>query len=186
VVWRNTINNYGRFSIGLHWLTALLIVAMIPLGILTEHEVDPAYRLRFLQYHAFLGMTLFGLVFLRLIWRMTNPTPTLPSDMNRFEKAVARTVHMLLLTVMVVLLISGAMTLVLSGAFNAVLGEQFDLPADFHVYPQRIVHGIAAICLIALIVLHAGAAFYHHYVKKDDVMLRMLRSPQSTSKSSTE
>ncbi len=175
MTWRNTTENHGRITIWLHWITAILIVAMITLGIvMTEPQSDPDLRLLLLRLHSAIGATLLILIFFRLLWRMSNPTPKLPDSMHMIEKAAARTVHLLLLVVIVVMLLSGAMTLLFSGAFNTVLNGFGELPKDFESYPQRHVHGIGAIVLLLLVVAHTTAAFYHHFFKKDDVLKRML------------
>ena len=67
---------------------------------------------------------------------------------------------------------SGIGMFVLSGAGPIVFGSEGNLP-DFTQYLPRVPHSIGARAMVALLVLHAGAALYHHFVKRDATLRRM-------------
>jgi cytochrome b561 len=176
MAWRNSPKRYGKINIWLHWLTALFIFAMIPIGITMENVTDQELKLLLLRLHSTGGMMILILTFFRLIWRMANPTPTLPDNMRIWQRFAARAAHLLILMVIVVMLVSGSLLLLTSGAFNQVLNDFGQLPKDFHIYPPHIAHRIGAFVLILLLAIHIAAALYHHLIKKDDVLRNMLSS----------
>jgi len=91
---------------------------------------------------------------------------------DRQERA-ARVVHVLFYLVILGMIASGAGMMVLSGAAPLIFdGESAQLP-DFWKYLPRLPHAIGARLLLALIVLHVGAALYHHFIRRDGLLWRM-------------
>ncbi len=173
---RNSPTGYGTGAIFLHWLSTLLILGMIPLGMLASNESDQALRLALLQVHFYLGFSILAVTFLRLLWRMISPPPALPDSMTGYERAAAYLIHLLLLLLLVVMLVTGLMTALFSGAFWVILYDVGELPRSFDNLLTRIIHGAGALVLLILLTIHVAAALYHHFGKKDNVLRRMLRS----------
>jgi cytochrome b561 len=82
-------------------------------------------------------------------------------------------VHVLFYIVILGMIASGIGMIALSGAAPMIFGAERTLLPDFWKYPPRLPHGIGARLLLALIVLHAGAALYHHFVRRDGLLRRM-------------
>ena len=80
--------------------------------------------------------------------------------------------HVLFNIVILGMIASGIGMTVLSGAGPVIFGGEGALP-DFWKYPPRVPHGIGARLFLALLVLHAGAALYHHFVRRDGLLQRM-------------
>ena len=170
---------YDTLAILFHWTVAVLIVANVliawSLGGFDHH--DPVHD-KILTVHKSIGTTVLLLAVLRLVWRWTHPAPPLPQTMPRWKRIAALTDQMLLYTVMFVMPLSG---LIDAGAFSQPVHYffLFDLPAlTGHNEPLGhiafAVHQVSALILYGLLLVHAGAAFHHHYVLKDGILRRML------------
>lgn len=185
--WRNTPQHYGRLARLLHWGTALLFFAAYA-AVYFRHwftNEDTPANWAALQLHLSAGITVLVFVALRLYARITQPQPrAVPAP--RWQHWGAHAMHWLLYAVMIVMPITGylgtGVALEYFGLFNvpsfkdtalfAALGipwEAFEKPIDF-------VHKNSGAWLVwGLILLHAGAAIYHHAVLRDSVLTRMLR-----------
>jgi cytochrome b561 len=92
---------------------------------------------------------------------------------GRRQQAAARLVHRLFYVVILAMAASGIGTLVLSGAAATLyFGGSAPLP-DFTAFPPRGVHGLVAYGLVALIVLHVGAALHHQFIRHDRLLARI-------------
>lgn len=184
VSWRNTTTAWGSVAIALHWLVAALIIGQFVLGdIAADAPVSPA-KLDLFVWHKSLGATILLLVFLRLAWRLSNPVPALPQSLSRRERQLARLGHGLLYGLMVAVPISGW---VVSDASRIPFRIFWSLPTPDLLASNRELSESAAevhealVALLALTVLgHILAALHHHFMKHNDVLLKMLpwRRPQ--------
>lgn len=80
--------------------------------------------------------------------------------------------HFLFYVVILGMIASGTGMMVLSGAGPVVFGQVGALP-DFWMYAPRVPHGIGARLPLALLILHVGAALYHHFFRRDGLLTRM-------------
>jgi cytochrome b561 len=111
---------------------------------------------------------------LRIVWWWRfdrKPDPTAGSP--HWQERAAQTVHILFYVVLVGMIASGIGMMVLSGAGPIIFGGQGAALPDFSKYLPRAPHGIGARILIALVVLHAGAALYHQFGRRDGLLRRM-------------
>lgn len=161
----------------LHWTMAVLILAMLFIGVGMVSTAGPAYS-RLLSVHRPLGIAIFTLVLVRLAVRASSRTPALPTDLPRWQALAAHASHVLLYAGMIAMpLIGWAMV---SAAGKPVkLAEGFVLPAilphDLTVYAVlRQAHGVIAYALFALVLLHLAAALMHGLVRRDGVLRSML------------
>ena len=92
--------------------------------------------------------------------------------MPRWQAKAASIVHGLFYVLILAMVASGVAMMVLSGAGEVIITGQGALP-DFDLYAPRQPHGIGAWVLIILIVVHVGAALYHHLVLRDGLIGRM-------------
>ncbi|MEM7429910.1 MAG: cytochrome b/b6 domain-containing protein, partial [Pseudomonadota bacterium] len=98
--------------------------------------------------------------------------PSAIPNTPHWQERSARIVHVLFYIVILGMVASGMGMIVLSGAGPALFGQSGILP-DFWDYAPRIPHGIGARLLVALLVLHIGAALYHQYIRRDGLLSRM-------------
>ena len=180
MIWRNTQNAYGLIQIALHWITALLVAILLPLGLwMTGLDYyDPWYR-KGPDLHRSIGVLL-GLVMLaRIAWRLSGPQPQ-PLPSPAWERRIAQLAHRLLYLLPLLLVISGYLISTADGRPVDVFGW-FELPATLQGIEGQEdiagdIHFVLAMVLLTLIVLHLLAALRHHYVFKDDTLRRMLRT----------
>lgn len=175
---QNTPERWGAVAQSLHWTMAALIPVQIALGIVAEsYPLSPA-KLEWFMWHKSVGILLLMLVSFRLGWRLANPTPELPSNMSNNERRLAKLSHTLLYVFMFAMPLSGW---VINSAANIPFRVFGIVPLPDIVAPdetvQIIATGVHIVCvtlLAALIGLHIAAAIRHDFVKKDDVLRRML------------
>jgi len=180
---------YNNVAKTLHWLIALLIITMLALG-WTMENVDKGnpYRFQMFQLHKSIGITILLLSLMRLTWRLMHRAPPLPETMPAWEKFAARATHVLFYVFMIGMPLTG-WAIVSSSPLNLptylfgyihwpdlpVLPELANKREVSHVFGA--IHGWGAYILAALLVLHVGAAVKHHWINRDDVLIRMLPGP---------
>ena len=175
----NSKTRYGNIAVLLHWLMALTIFGLFGLGLymveLTYY--DDWYR-GSLALHKAVGVSLFAVLILRLLWRKATVQPdelkTISPKMNR----LAKWVHTTLYLVLAILMLSGYLISTADGRSIDVFGmmEVIAMPA-IHQNQEDIagiIHWGLAWGLISLVSLHALAAFKHHFIDKDDTLKRIL------------
>ena len=149
--------------ISIHWVSALLIIILLVSGFRAANTVDPVAKAAILKFHIPLALAVLGLTILRIVWRWgfdRKPKPVAGSP--DWQEHLARGVHILFYIVILGMIASGIGMIALStGAGPVIFGGEGTLP-DFWKYPPRVPHGIGARLLLALLVLHTGAALYHH------------------------
>ena len=176
---RNTTSTWGLVARAFHWILGLAIIGMIAYGYWLNHWAARPDRFFHRSIHADIGYVILLLMALRLIWRTINPTPALPADSPRWERALAHLNHGLLyLITFVVTLLGWAM----AGAHKPDYSSWFGLfrvpqftsenKANAHFFEHW--HIYIAYTLLGLIVLHLLAALYHRFIKRDDVVARMV------------
>ena len=90
---RNTRERWGAVSQLLHWLIVALIAVQAALGLTGLMLPLGVAKLATLARHKSIGITILGLATLRLLWRWVNPTPPLPSNLEPYERFLARFTH---------------------------------------------------------------------------------------------
>ena len=169
---------YGAVAQSLHWLTAILVVTAytFSLGGNELRVYSPAGDFD-RQLHESLGLSVLGIVLLRLLWRAFDARPEdapMPHWMRLLSKATHGLLYALLLGVPLTA-IAGAwleghpVTLLGSVAIGPFLAPAHDLGqsiASIHTWLGDAILWVAG--------LHAAAALYHHFILKDRVLLSML------------
>jgi cytochrome b561 len=161
-----------------HWLIALLIFAQLALGIAAVNWPLSPTKVNLFFWHKSIGMTILILAVLRLAWRFRNSVPALPEDTPEWERLAARASHFLLYVAMLGLPVSGWVVSSASGIPFRIFWT-IPLPAIVEVDKQTaefatLVHHAFVYALLALLVVHIGAALRHHFIKHNDVLRRML------------
>jgi cytochrome b561 len=168
---KSTATRYGSVAITIHWVSAAAIVALLASGTIMAGAVGEAKR-SILPVHATICTLVLILTLLRIVWWVwgdTRPKPV--ANQPRVQELAARIVHALLYAGIIVLGLSGIATLALSGAVPALLSGA-PLP-DFSGLLPRLTHGLVGKAMIALLVLHVGAALFHQFIRRDHILSRM-------------
>jgi cytochrome b561 len=175
---RNTSSRYGSLMISLHWLTVLLLIgvyACIELRELYPRGSDPRELLK--TWHFMLGLSVFSVTVLRLCVRGFNRSPAISPLLPPWQDKLSRLMHLLLYLLILGLPIGG--WLLLSAAGKPIPFFGLELPpliaADKELAKQiKYLHETGGLIGYYLIGFHALAALFHHYLRKDDTLLRML------------
>lgn len=176
---RNTHDNWGSVAKTFHWLIALLILGMLIMGASFDFvpKGTPLRSLLF-QIHKSIGLTLLLLMCLRLVWRLMNPTPALPTNTPAWQQSAAHISHLLLYFYAFMMPLTGWVSSTAKG-HAPVFWWLFSVPAPF-VSQSRLfghfinqLHTHFAWVLMSLIVIHVLGALKHHFVDKDTVLKRM-------------
>jgi cytochrome b561 len=186
---RNTPNTYGNGARLAHWLTLLLLIGSFGLGwTMTDLDVSPL-RLKLYAYHKWLGVTIFMLVALRLIWRLVSPPPPLPAHLPGWERRAADVSHHLLYLLLFAVPLSGWLMSSAKG-FQTVLFGLWPIPDLLTKNPPlgaalEAVHETLTWIFLGMIALHAAAALKHHFIDRDEVLARMLPGIRAPNRSDT-
>lgn len=181
-MWRNTQEAYGRVARWLHWCIALLFIAQIFLGFLTQQvAADPVFQFSLYQWHKSLGLLILALALMRLAWALTAVRPQPVPGVKPIEALAAHTVHRLLLILTVLVPLAGWVVVSTSPlGIPVYILDLFAVPnlplpvSDRNELVWSWVHAVLAYGAGALVVVHLGAALYHHTVRRDDSLRRMM------------
>ena len=171
---KSSQTQYGSVAVTIHWLTALVIIAALGTGFRAANMPDAAAKAQILAVHAPLAIAAVLLTLARILWwsfadRKPDPIGNVPN----WQHKSARAVHLLFYVVILGMGASGIGMFVLSGAGPVIFVAGEGQMPNFWDYKPRLPHGIGARILIALFVLHAGAALYHQFIRRDGVLRRM-------------
>lgn len=162
----------------LHWITALMIVLMIPIGVIIAHDWGGPLQSSLYGLHESLGVLLIPLVLTRLGHRLANRPLPLPRDIPALQRFAAHMTHMGLYALLVVQPLIGWIAVSASGvpvAVSVLFALPPIVPEDRSLSEQVFVlHGLIGLSIAGLIAAHVGAAFYHHVVRRDGVLMRMI------------
>lgn len=164
---------YGNVAVAIHWTCALLILRLLVSGFRAGGTTDPAAKVAFLKLHVPIGATLLILTVLRIVWWLAADTKPKSVPMPGWQDRASRLTHTLLYILVLGMVASGAGMIVLSGAGPTIFGQDSTSLPDFWDYAPRVPHGIWARVISALVLLHAGAAIYHQFIRKDGSLRRM-------------
>lgn len=170
---------YNCVARALHWSIGLLIIVNLALGLLH----DPLEHLMWIiPIHQSIGLLVLALSLFRLFWRFSHKVPPLPAAMPGWEKAGSHITHGALYILMLLVPLAGW---VMSSASKWPIGFffLFTVPKfavtkeDAIAHLAHDAHGVMGLLFIPLLLLHIGAALRHHFILKDDVLLRMTGRP---------
>lgn len=171
-------HHYGAPAIVLHWLVAVLIIATIPLGVYMADLALSPQKLKLYSYHKWIGVTVFGLAVLRILWRLTHPAPPMDPALPRWHRATAHAAHMVLYVLILAIPLSGWVYSSAVGVPTVYLGL-WQLP-DLVDRNRELadvlkgVHRLLGYTLAVLVTAHALAALKHHFLDRNGVLARMV------------
>jgi cytochrome b561 len=176
---RNTVSRWGSVAQLFHWVIVGLVITQFVLANQAEALPLGMAKLAALARHKSVGLTIFSLATLRLLWRWSNPvSPALPPNLRSYERVLAQVTHWGLYLLLFALPLTGWL---MSSAKNYPVSWFGILQIPNLIEPNeqafdilRGTHQVLARLLFFTAVLHLLAALRHHFFKKDDVLRRML------------
>ena len=163
----------------LHWLSALLIIGLFFLGLwMRSLDYYSAWYQTAPNIHKQVGLLVFVLMTLRLLWRMKSPSVPALNTHKAWEIKLGHAVHLVLYVAIFVILFSGYFISTADNKGIEILGL-FDVPPLITAIDQQediagLIHEYVAYGLMALVGLHIAGALKHHFVDKDTTIKRML------------
>ena len=173
---RNTAENYGSIAKLLHWSIVILIIAQYFLAETADELPDGLEKLQWISRHKSIGMVLLLLAIARILWKLANRGQPVPAGRGILKKAAAAGHGMLYLLLLLQPISGWAMSS--AANYPVTLFGWFQFPAlvgasdGLHEALEE-VHEVLFYALVAVAVVHVLAALYHHFVLKDDVLMRM-------------
>jgi cytochrome b561 len=178
MTFRNTTRSWGSLTKTLHWIIVILIIVQFFIAIRAHGLPRGPALIEAWGWHKSIGMTVFLLAVIRLVWRWLNPVPDLTAEIKPWENTLAKISHVLLYMLIFAVPLTG---LLMSQAKNFPVSwfHLFQWP-DF-VAPDPAVsetfesaHKILVKVLVGVALLHAAGALKHHFIDKNNVLKRML------------
>ncbi|PTW62446.1 cytochrome b561 [Breoghania corrubedonensis] len=169
---------YGAAARTFHWITAALVLTMVPAGFVMLSAPSGAIQNFLFDYHRSCGVVLFVLTVARLAWRWKSPPAAIIEDIPLIQRIVARVVHFLLYALLLVQPIVGWIGTSAFGAKITVFWL-FVLPPivdkDKAVADTFLeLHETLGLTMTALVAMHIAGALYHHFIRRDRTLMRMV------------
>jgi cytochrome b561 len=172
---------WGATTMTLHWLSAVLVLALLALGWFMVHgDIEASTKFDLYQLHKSLGFLSLAFLLFRLCARLAERSPPAPASMGGWERRLAALAHAAFYALLLIAALSGWLRV--SSAIIPIPSRFFDL----FVIPNLVgpdlafsdamasLHYVVSRLLIVLLALHVAAALKHHLIDRDDVLSRML------------
>lgn len=179
-----TVEAYSAPARFFHWLTVAFVAVMVAVGLAMTYRGntlniwdDTTNQLY--STHKLVGFTLLWVVLARFAYRLWRGAPPPEPTLEPWQRYGSLVVHYSLYALLIIMPILGWIGISLYPALD-IFGL-FSLPAlaePNQELANRVlnVHKALAFVLIALVIGHSGMALFHHFVRRDNVMWRMLTS----------
>ena len=172
---KNTLTEYGLISKLLHWISAILLFIQIPLGFyLVDLDFGPE-RLTIEDIHVTVGLSIFYLVILRLLYKIFNPTPRLEPSVFKGQKFLAKLNHVMLYVTILSITISGILKKLFNGETLTIFYKKIQIQDNFELGELFYdIHVVSNYVLIGLIIIHILAVIVHKLFFDDNLLKKML------------
>jgi len=165
-------------TIGLHWIIAIAIIAMLAFGIYVEDLPRSPEKGDLMAIHKSIGVLILVLALIRIAWRVISKYPEAPGQMSKWQEIIAKLTLLVLILGTVMLPVSGIVMSIGGGHGLAVFGIELIARSGEKMETLlnigHIMHGLGGKLLIAFIVLHIAGAIKHEHIDKDGTLSRML------------
>ncbi len=176
---------YTRTAKSLHWMMALMIFGLIPLGMYMHELPLSPEKLQLYSWHKWIGVTVFVLLLVRVSWRLTHQPPALPEQMSKIQKTASHAGHIALYLLMLAIPLSGWLMSSAKG-YQTVWFGVLPIP-DLLSKDKELgetlaeVHESLSWVMVTILIVHVAAALKHHFIDKDDVLTRMIPGHRPTT-----
>ena len=172
---------YSMVAKWFHWITVGLLAIALPMGFVIQHIKDDD-KMAFYAIHESAGLTILFVAIARLVWRLRNPPPPHPSDLPAPMRIGAAAVHHTLYLLLIVQPILGFMATNAWGyplqGETAYLGfinlPKFMEASESLAQTIQAAHSYTGWLFTALLAAHIGGAVFHHAIRRDGTLMRMI------------
>jgi cytochrome b561 len=183
----NATNNpsvYDSVWRGLHWAMAFLVISVLVVIEVKGELPKGELRRQLMSWHKQAGVAVFLLIWARLWWRHTHRTPAIVPPLSNFMKRLAGLAHFGLYALMILLPVLGVLFQQARGNEVVFLGWTLpwilnDTSAIHYAKPMKSVHEWLGNAMIWLVGLHVASALFHHWIRRDNTLVRMLKVRRS-------
>ncbi|WP_411889863.1 cytochrome b/b6 domain-containing protein [Yoonia sp. SDW83-1] len=179
----NSQTTYGTVTKIFHWLTALLVLTVIPLGAIAnrlpyETNEQLALKAQLFSFHKTLGVIIFVVALGRILWALTQTKPGGLHPDRKGETMLAELVHWLLYLSLVAVPLTGWIHHAATSGFAPLLlpiGQDLPLVPKSESVSELFasLHWIWSKIMVAAVLLHIAGALKHQIVDKDATLRRM-------------
>jgi len=169
-------SRYHPALVALHWLLAALVVAALVLGTFVMKKIPNSSpeKLEALRAHMAGGIAILALMAVRFVVRMSSARPVPAKTGSSVLDKLALLNHYGFYVLIAAMAGTGLATAILAGLPSILFGGSgAALPESFAVFPTRVAHGLIAKLLITIMAVHALAALYHQFIRRDGLLGRM-------------
>lgn len=181
MAWRNGEAEWGTTAKLFHWTMALLIIGS-SIFVLHVNDSTPWFKstplifITYIHWHKALGLIALALVIARLLWRRRGIVPK-TAALTPFETVWSHRTHIALYALMLAVPLTGWLASSFFGSPTKFFGL-FSVPAITPKWKPGVaifywVHFVLAWTILSAVAIHAAAALYHHFHRKDDVLRAM-------------
>ena len=185
-MFKDSRSGYGLVTIILHWVCAPLIFFLFGLGVYMRSldYYSPWYH-RGPALHIALGILVFALMCFRFLWRKTSTNPDAIPTISKNTYLAANLSKAALYVGVFIICITGYLMTTADGESADFFGL-FHIPASVQLSHDNVdraglIHRYLAWALVAIALLHGAAALFHHFIKHDKTLVRMLKPATGAS-----
>lgn len=160
---------YSKGAQIMHWLSALLIIILWPLGMVMTRMEEGSGQKQLYKVHIAIGLLVLLIALLRIVWRVVNQSPNAPTGLSSVQVRTYKIAHIFQYIILLSLTLSG-LGMILVAGFGLFVGD-FPFEALEGIPPQSI-HRISSRIFIVLLVMHLGGVI-RHQLTNGNVMTRM-------------
>lgn len=176
---------YGSVAKWFHWITVGLIAIALPTGFVIKFitgEADGVYKMGFYAIHESAGLTILFAALARILWKMLHPPPPHPAELPAIMRQAATATHHGLYALLIIQPLLGFFA---TNAWGFPLRDQtaylgfIHLPKFMETWEGLAnilswCHTIGGYLFVVLLAAHIGAAVFHHAIRRDGTLMRML------------
>lgn len=180
-----TVEVYSPRARMYHWIMVPLLLIQIPVGVYmvyrgTTLNIWDGTTNSLYDTHKLIGVTIFFLAMARLTYRLSNGAPADEPTLEPWQKTISHITHWAIYALLIIVAIGGYLGVSYYGA-----AKPFGIQLPVFVAKNEdtanaifALHRAGGLILAALIAMHIGAALFHHLIRKDNVLRRMIGTPK--------
>jgi cytochrome b561 len=165
---------YSKETIAIHWISLLLILALIPIGFIMADTEIGEKKILLYRVHIILGIIVFILTLFRVWFFFKNQRPPKLETGSNFHNKLVIWIEYSFYWILILLSTSGISTVILGGLGEAIKSGDYNLLPKTLDVPPLVAHGFLAQILIALLLLHIAGVIMHYIKTKENTLNRIM------------